>query len=211
MERLPYAEMLAVAEAAGTVLHREDIYGSGPPVDAVSEEILAYVAANVGHRVLDVGCGVGPYVHRLGGMGHECVGVDLNRSAVRWAQTMGRDVRCVSAYDLPFPDRSFDSVILVECLEHLDDVTKALSEAARVADHSVVVTVPDVGALSLLSKVQVVPWHILESSHINFFTPEILRKQLLQHFPSCEATRLGHFFNVGEEPVYMHAAAVARR
>src|SRR5207253_1438226 len=118
---LPYQDLLLAAEQTGRVLHRSDIYGTGPPVDAVSEEILAFVAANTGQSILDVGCGIGPYVHRLTGLGRTCVGVEIDEPTVRAARDLGRDVRLMSAYQLEFPDRSFDSVILVETLEHLAD------------------------------------------------------------------------------------------
>ena len=55
-----------------------------------------------------------------------------------------------------------------------------------------------------------VPWHLLEATHVNFFTPETLRKTLLRYASSCDATRLGDFFDVDGEVLYMHAAAVAR-
>jgi ubiquinone/menaquinone biosynthesis C-methylase UbiE len=205
---LPYQGMLAEAERQGRVLHRENIY-SGPPVDAVSEEILAFVAAHVGQRVLDVGCGIGPYVARLSEMGRECVGVEINAGVVESARAMGRDVRLQSAYDLGFPDKSFDSVVLVETLEHLEDYRQALTEAARVARETIVVTVPDISCIPVMYKRLVVPWHLLEATHVNFFTPEILRKALLEHARDCQVTRLGHFFDVDGEAVYMHAAAVA--
>lgn len=211
MEELPYQGLISAAEAGGTVLHRDQIYGSGPPVDAVSEEIFTYVAANVGRSVLDIGCGIGPYVERLTKAGHECMGIDTNEGAIRAARKLGRDVRLMSAYEIDFPDGSFDSVIMVESLEHLDNYERALEEASRVARYSIVVTTPDIGALMPLSKRLVAPWHILESTHVNFFTPEILRQQLLRYFRVCEATRLGHFFTVDDQPVYMHAAAVGRR
>jgi ubiquinone/menaquinone biosynthesis C-methylase UbiE len=207
---LPYQALFTEAEASGRVLHRNDIYGSGPPVDAVSEEIFQFVATNTGQTILDVGCGIGPYVSRLTALGRSCIGIEIDESIVEAARALGRDVRCMSAYDLRFPDRSFDSVILVETLEHLPEFEKALNEASRVARQSIVVTVPDISALSEMSKRQVVPWHLLEATHVNFFTPETLRKVLLRYSQECESTRLGAFFEVDGALIFMHAAAVAR-
>jgi len=207
---LPYAQLFREAGQVGQVLHREDIYGSGPPVDAVSEEILAFVLANVGKSVLDVGCGIGPYVRRLTEAGVDVIGIDTNEQAIRDGKRLGRELRVMSAYDLEFEDDSFDSVILVETLEHLDDYERALHEAARVARDTIVVTVPDISAIPLMSKRLVVPWHLLEATHINFFTPEILQKALLAVCAECEVGRLGHFFDVDGEPVFMHATGVGR-
>jgi SAM-dependent methyltransferase len=206
---LPFDALLRAAERDGRVLHREDIYGSGPPVDMVSEEILAFVLANVGHRILDVGCGIGPYVHRLRELGHDCIGIDTNADAVEAGRRLGRPLTVASAYELDYEDDSFDSVILVECLEHLPDYDRALSECARVARSTIVLTVPNIGVLPAMSKRALAPWHILEGTHLNFFTPGIMEKTLLRHAPRCETGTLATFFEIDGEPLDMHVTAVA--
>ena len=209
-ESLPYEGLFQQAEREGRVLHRRDIYGSGPPQDIVSEEILQFVMDNVGATVLDVGCGLGPYVARLKAAGKHAIGVDINEEVVALAQGAGRPIELMSAYDLRFVDASFESVIMIETLEHLSSYTQALAEAARVSSLSIVVTVPDISVLPLMSKRQVVPWHILEATHVNFFTPELVRKTLLRFAPSCELTSLGPFFDVDGTILHMHIGGVAR-
>jgi ubiquinone/menaquinone biosynthesis C-methylase UbiE len=209
-EGLPYEDVIEAAEREGRVLHRDDIYRSGPPVDDVSEEILAFVLKHVGSTVLDVGCGLGPYVERLGEAGKDCTGVDVNADVVDRAKILGRDVRLMSAYDLQFPDASFESVIMVETLEHLDHPEAALKEAARVARESIVITVPDISVLPQMSKKFLVPWHLLEGSHVNFFTPELVRSTLMRVARSCEVMRMGAFFELDGEQLYTHIGAVAR-
>lgn len=206
---LPYEALLAQAGEEGRILRREDIYGSGPPVDAVSEDIFDFVASHVGDRVLDIGCGIGPYVDRLCRLGKTCVGIDTNAEAVAAGRALGRPLEVASAYELPFDDDSFDSVILVETLEHLPEPEKALAEAARVARSTLVLTVPNIGVLPAMSKRVVVPWHLLDATHVNFFTPEIMRRTLLRHAASCTVTTLAPFFDVEGEPMHMHVAAVA--
>jgi ubiquinone/menaquinone biosynthesis C-methylase UbiE len=207
---LPYQDVIDEAERIGAVLHRENIYRSGAPVDALSDEILDFVLRNVGDTVLDIGCGAGPYVARINGAGRRCIGIDLDPRAVAQAQALGRPVFPMSADSLAFADNAFDSVVLIETLEHLQNYERALAEAARVARSSVVVTVPDISVIPRMSRRQVVPWHLLEATHVNFFTPETLRRTLLRYAVSCDATRLGDFFDVDGEVLYMHAAAVAR-
>lgn len=206
---LPYSGLLAVAEREGRVLHREDIYTSGPFVDAVSEEILAFVLEHAGVSVLDVGCGAGPYLQRLRLEGRRCLGVDVDPQAIRMACALGRPVMQMSAYRLSLGEDTFDTVTMIETLEHLSDYDLALQEAARVA-RTIVVTVPDISVLPKMSTRLVAPWHILEGTHLNFFTPEILRKTLLNVADSCEVSRLGAFFEIDGEPIFMHLAAVAR-
>jgi ubiquinone/menaquinone biosynthesis C-methylase UbiE len=207
---LPYQTLIEEAEKEGRVLHREDVYSFGPPVDLVADDILDLVLENVGSTVLDIGCGVGPYVTRLNAAGKRCTGIDINPEAVAKARELGRDVREMSAYALQFSDSSFDSVIMIETLEHLREYERALAEAARVASRNIVVTVPDISVIPIMSKKQVVPWHLLESTHVNFFTPDLLRTTLLRHTTSCDVTRLGAFFEVDGQILHMHIGAVAR-
>lgn len=205
----PYEALLNEAERAGRVLHREDIYCSGVSVDDVSREILELVMTHAGRTVLDVGCGIGPYVERLQTAGHECVGIDADGKAVWAGRRLGRNVRQMSAESLEFSEATFDTVVLIETLEHLANPGAALAEARRVCRTNLVVTVPDASAIPVLSSRLMVPWHLLESSHVNFFTPDILARTLLRYFSRVETGRLGKFFEVDGEPVFMHAWAVA--
>ena len=206
---LPYEDALREAGLQGRVLHRNDIYGSGPPVDMVSEEIYAFVDGRCGSTVLDIGCGIGPYTERLASSGRQATGIEIDPSIVEAGQRLGRNIHIGSATDLPYADGSFETVLLIESLEHFDEPEAALFEARRVCSKNLIVTVPDIGAIPLLSKRQVVPWHLLEATHINFFTTEILTGLLGRYFSGVETTRLGHFFTVDDAPVFMHAAAVA--
>lgn len=205
----PYEALLREAASGGRILHRRDMYCSGPSVDDVSEEIMELVAARAGSTVLDVGCGIGSYVGRLQRGYRECVGVDVDEAVVRGGRRLGRNLRPMSADALEFPDATFDTVLMIETLEHLSNPEAAIAEARRVAKTNLIVTVPDASAIPLLSARLVVPWHMLESSHVNFFTPAILRQVLVRHFERCETGQLGQFFEADSEPVFMHAWAVA--
>jgi ubiquinone/menaquinone biosynthesis C-methylase UbiE len=165
--------------------------------------------AATGQSILDVGCGIGPYVKHLNDAGRHCVGIDTNAQAIADGCAMGRPLQVGSAYELPYEDDAFDSVVLIETLEHLDDYESALREAFRVARSTVALTVPDIGVLPLMSKRAVVPWHLLEATHINFFTPAIMKNVLMRYAESCEVTTLAPFFEVDGEPLHMHIAAVA--
>lgn len=209
-ESLPYSDLLREAEKDGRVLHRRDIYCSGAPVDIVSEEILSFLLESAGTSILDVGCGVAPYVARLRDSGRRAVGVDIDPIAVQMARSLGRPVLNMSGDRLAFPAGAFDTVILVETLEHITKYEDVLAEVFRVARESVLVTVPDISVIPKMSLRQVVPWHLLEGTHVNFFTPEILRQTLLRFARECLVSRLGAFFDVDGEPLHMHIAAVAR-
>src|SRR5262249_30203823 len=103
------------------------------------------------------------------------------RSALR------EDVRPhVSLYDgagpLPFPDHAFDCVSMVEVLEHIPDYRAMLREVRRVTRRKVLITVPDVSAIPRCFPNQVVPWHLLEATHLNFFNAASLRRAVEAEF-----------------------------
>ena len=87
-----------------------------------------------GLRTLEVGCGEGRVARDLVQRGHRVVGVDVTRSLLRLAH----DADPNSAYAicdaaaLPFGDESFDLVVFYNSLMDIDDMERAVHEAARV-------------------------------------------------------------------------------
>lgn len=175
-EKLPYQEMLEEAGKQARVLERDDVYGSGPPVDAVHGELLEFIAQVAGRAVLDIGCGLGPYVAELNKRGFACVGIEMEPELAKAAAGLERPVLLMDGRALGFADASFDTCVLIEVIEHVRNFDLLLTEAARVARRNIVISVPNIGSIPTLSRHNVVPWHMLEATHVNFFTPEILRR-----------------------------------
>lgn len=91
-----------------------------------------------GKDVLDLGCAGGFMAEALANKGAQVTGIDpaadaINAAKVR-AGVVGQDIQ----YDigvgeaLPYPDEAFDTVVCVDVLEHVSDLTKVLAEVARV-------------------------------------------------------------------------------
>lgn len=148
-----------------------------PPVLLKDAELLAQkLAAAEGRNpdVLDVGCGRGYLLKRLRGAGWNCAGIDIPGSPVPRNET-GMDCRTGDATSLPWPDKSFDLVVINHVLEHVEDPWLACHEAARVLrDGGVLyVGVPNYG--SWQSRMFGRAWFPLEiPRHLFHFTPATL-------------------------------------
>lgn len=104
-------------------------------------------------KVLDIGAGDGLITHLLGAKG-----IEYDPTGVRLAQEKGVDVIKGDAYNLPFPDKSFEAVTMIDVLEHLDNPEKALKEAKRVAPILYVNTPPKKDDETLTDKFHVQEW-----------------------------------------------------
>ncbi|MDB5693701.1 MAG: Methyltransferase type 11 [Alphaproteobacteria bacterium] len=97
-----------------------------------------------GAAILDFGCGVGHGVSALLGLGYDAQGTDIyeywGRDApLYWEnsspppEVAGRlSVSTLKPYRLPYPDATFDHVLSVEVLEHVDDRQAVFAEIRRV-------------------------------------------------------------------------------
>jgi SAM-dependent methyltransferase len=111
-----------------------------------------------GPKVLDVGCGFGKWGYlctsnywqtfaSVRGSHPEIVGCDGYEANVEMSRKSGcyREVLHLLVPPLPFDDCSFDSVLLVEIVEHLEQSSAKLliREAKRVARHRVIISTPN--------------------------------------------------------------------
>jgi SAM-dependent methyltransferase len=84
-----------------------------------------------GARVLDVGCGFGFFVKRLSAAGLKAEGIDLSRTGVAHALSIGAAARVARIEDAGFEPASFDAVSAFYVIEHLRNPGAFLSAAAR--------------------------------------------------------------------------------
>jgi ubiquinone/menaquinone biosynthesis C-methylase UbiE len=94
-------------------------------------------------------------------------------------------------------------------LEHIPDYERAVSEIARVTRKGALITVPDVSAIPALHKHGVIPWHLLEATHVNFFTQESLAALLGRSFGRLEFYRICPV-EVNGTTFWVSVAALAR-
>ncbi len=87
-------------------------------------------------RVLDHGCGDGVLSAMLAAKGARVAGLDTSRVGLEFAQErtagLGIDYQCGSAYQLPYTDDTFDTILSTQVIEHLDAPESMLAEIHRV-------------------------------------------------------------------------------
>lgn len=83
-------------------------------------------------RVLDNGCGVGQYLHKLESRSSRAYGLEFDRDFARLAGQRAQNVVRGAGEALPFPSNRFDLVLSHEVLEHVQDDRVALTEIVRV-------------------------------------------------------------------------------
>lgn len=209
----PYGEVVPPDQARP--LHRENIYGSGLPVEHPSAEILklvlAYLAAE--NSIVDVGCGAGAYGPQLMNAGHNWLGLEINRNCIEILKRRNLPYRELTGAGARFPcaDREFDGAICIEVLEHIEDPAPFLGEIARVIRGRALFSVPNMEVLPYFQDWQAVPWHLLEGSHVNFFTRTNLRTLLEPYFSRVEIiSHSEHPLRTRDEvPLHAHLLAIA--
>jgi SAM-dependent methyltransferase len=209
----PYGEV--VAPENETLLHRENIYGSGPPIEEAGAEVSDLLRAYLPERasVVDVGCGAGAYGPPLSAVGHEWLGLEANAHCCEILERRRLPFRRVdlAAAQLPCADAEFDCAICIEVVEHTKNPVTFVSEIARIVRRRALFSVPNLELLPYLHDWRVVPWHLLEGDHKNFFTRASLHSLLSRSFSRVE------IFPYGEHPLrtrdgvplFVHLFAIA--
>ena len=126
-----------------------------------------FVKYLMGKRVLDIGSGRGEFLARESG---NFVGDDVDPLLVSQCQQRGLSAYCMNAFELDFPDESFDAVHASQLIEHFShvDASRFLSEVSRVIRPGgwVYLTTPGVRNV----------WNTF--SHVRPYPPDAFRKLL---------------------------------
>lgn len=132
-----------------------------------------------GSSVLDVGVGNGAFLHILAFSRRfsSVQGIDI-RPHSKLIVPAGVEFQTMNVSKLAFPDASFDTVMCMEVLEHLDDETfeAGLRELRRVAARRLVLTVP-------FEEPHPLWWHDKPGGHRQQF----LRDRITRVFPKARA------------------------
>jgi ubiquinone/menaquinone biosynthesis C-methylase UbiE len=106
----------------------------------LNEACIARILSEVrGPRVLEVGCGKGYLLRLLAEMGFELAAADVVLQPEVRALGGRVELHEAPAEKLPFADGAFDTVICTHTLEHVRNLSAAVSELRRVAKQLLIV------------------------------------------------------------------------
>ncbi|HAP35980.1 MAG TPA: hypothetical protein DCQ28_08585 [Bacteroidetes bacterium] len=160
-------------------------YENSSPEIIVAPQLVRFVRRNAGKSILDYGFAVGNYCLHFKQQGYQTTGVDINLNYVNRARQRGVNVHHLNGA-APFPDKSFDTVIIFEVLEHLEHPEFVLQDAKRLARKNVLITTPNSERVDELRKEGLLFEHFADLDHKNIFTPESMHQLLSQYFLSVK-------------------------
>jgi len=96
-------------------------------------------------KLLDIGCGVGDFLHTAEMHGWECIGVEPSEDAKTIAQKRMKGTIITSEELESFSDGAFDVITMWHVLEHVDDLKWQVAQLQRLVKPSgrVVIAVPN--------------------------------------------------------------------
>lgn len=111
------------------------------------KDLISLVAPLNPTKILDAGCGEGFTLSKFYELkiGNSLEGIDFSKDAINIGKSLypHLNIKVGDIYNLPYKDNSFDLVICMEVLEHLEDSQEALKEVIRVSSKYVLLTVPN--------------------------------------------------------------------
>ena len=125
---------------------------------------------------MPTGCGGGGYVEYLLKKGYDVVGIDKIDAFIDEANRRGLTGHIYQAdlaEQLPFGEKSFDTTICFDVLEHVDDEF-AIRELALVTRKRLILTVPQEDRW--LPRYNLAFAHYRDATHLRYYTPESLRE-----------------------------------
>lgn len=144
-------------------------------------ELLELLDLSDTGRILDVGGGTGRVAAKLKSPGWQIFVSDISAEMLLQAQSKGGLIPLLAhAEQLPFPDDSFDRIVVVDALHHFCDQRLAIRELLRVLkiDGRLIIEEPDirrfvVKLIALGEKLLLMRSHFLTSLQIRDIISEI--------------------------------------
>lgn len=165
-------------------------------------------------KILDIGCGAGATgLELLNRQSCELYGVELNEfvGSIASHHFERIDKTDIESLDLPYPPATFDTIILADILEHLENPWKIVEKLSNhlKPNGSLICSIPNISHVEALLPLLQGNWNyvdagILDRTHLRFFTPNTvlslfptqlfeIQSQTYNYFTPDSKTQL--FFN----------------
>ncbi len=82
-------------------------------------------------RFLDIGCAYG-FLVQTASKCFEAYGIDISKFAIQESSKFSSGISRVSGSYLPFKDKSFDVVTIIDTLEHIPQLSRCLKDVVRI-------------------------------------------------------------------------------
>ncbi len=153
------------------------------------QRVLSFYSGMLKGKVLDAGCGDGFFSNQLTCCDEvkDITGIDISEKAVEMAleKYPKTQFRQASLNKIPFENASFDSIVMVEVIEHLVDIDGTLEDLSRVLKPGglLLITTTDFNWLKavIIAMLYFEKYFYPTNPHIRFFTKTTLAEVLLVH------------------------------
>lgn len=172
--------------------------------------IMDFLELNPTSRVLEIGCGVGYYTRKIAAVTPYLIATDISQNYVD--QAKAANPHPIEAYvacpveKLPFPDNSFDTVLMSEVIEHLIDSEQGVREIWRVlrpGGKAVIATPNKNSYLNILYHIRInMSGSYFDQDHIREFSRKELQDLLGRYF-SLKKFRYVNYFPVYFPPFFV--------
>ena len=157
-------------------------------VHGLAGGVVAWLDAQAGERILDLGCGDGQLSARLAACGAKVTGADASPEMAAAARARGIAVELATAERLPFADASFDAVFSNAVLHWVRDQDAMMDEVRRVLRPGGRF-VAEMGGHGNVAAIRVALRSVLErhgrgglEDEVNYYpTPEAYGRRLAEH------------------------------
>ena len=152
------------------------LYESVKKVNLKHKYNLATQGLNVG-KMLDIGCGVGDFLHTAEEHGWTCTGVEPSEDAKAIAKTKTK-ANIINSEDMEkIPDATFDLITMWHVLEHVDDLKWQIEQLHRLTKTKgrIVIAVPNYKSYDAQSYKEL--WAAYDvPRHLSHFNKNVLTK-----------------------------------